>query len=175
MILYRGVFAWEEWPFNCINNLFNKKKYDSKVPGHFLTVSSMMKEEFIIDNNLLLQIDSWKKIIDVLELENTEQKNNLAGTLKKQQEGNGTELDTWEYYQNLFIQQDQAFSLMRHDISGFENLVKAYRANTNESRKKLIPPFEKLNSDIRVLEKKFYKLKADFKLDNSTVISKSKA
>ena len=117
-------------------------------------------------NNLKLkqvsrEAEGWKKILGFLQQENILQKNKLAQMLGNHHEKNGDLLEIAEQYQHQFLQQDQAFRLMWHDIAEFEKLVEEKKSDNGDS-KKISHGQKKLSEEIKTLEINFDKLKSGF-------------
>jgi hypothetical protein len=121
-----------------------------------------MEKNTIKIKQLCRQTEAWKKILGFLEQENTAQKNKLAEMLKIKEERDGDDLEADEHFQNLFLQQDQAYRLMWFDITNLEKLVEEDISGNYSHTRQIDRWQKKLNKEVGVLEKAFEKLKTDF-------------
>jgi len=117
-------------------------------------------------NNLKLkqvsrEAEGWKKILGFLQQENILQKNKLAEMLGNHHGRNGDLLEIAEQYQHQFLQQDQAFRLMWHDIAELEKLIEEKKSDNGEL-KKISHRQKNLREGIKTSEINFERLKSGF-------------
>lgn len=89
---------------------------------------------------------TWLRMLDVIQQENIELKNQLAEMIKN--DIGRKSLERAEYYQNEFLNKDTIIALLRHDI---------VRQNNTEKLKQ-----EKLRRDMDLMGKEFNRLKTEF-------------
>jgi hypothetical protein len=116
-------------------------------------------------NNLKLkqisqETEAWKKMLGFLQQDNILQKNKLAEMLGNHHAKNEDLLEIVEEYQHQFLQQDQEFRLMWHDITGLEKLSK--ENNCEVEPIEITHKLGKLRKEIKTLGINFDKLKTGF-------------
>ena len=111
--------------------------------------------------HLEFENDRWKRLVQFIQLENSYNKNRLAGVIKTS-DGLDDFLEQAEFYQNYYIQQDTHLSLLKHDLNSFGRLVEkekfldgAIAKNVHDTHNRLKREIEKLENDFHDMQGKF--------------------
>ena len=114
----------------------------------------------ISTNQLLHEVDSWKRLLEFLQVENVHMKNRLAQITREDR--NNQLLDEIERFQNLLIAEDSTISLLRHDVADQEKWVKKDIADDLALTREIGRRHRKLRKELEIAEQKFNTLKFDF-------------
>lgn len=106
------------------------------------------------------EIESWKRALAFVMEENIALKYRMGEILKNE---SGTEaIDTFEYFQNSFLKEDEMISLIRMDIYQQENLLVKEQYFDGVKVKDLLHVQNRLRNEIEKLEAYFNQLKNAF-------------
>ena len=114
----------------------------------------------ISTNQLLHEVDSWKRLLEFLQAENVFMKNRLAQITREDR--TNQLLDEIERFQNLLIAEDSTISLLRHDVADQEKWVKKEIPDDILLTRDVNRRHKKLRKDLEIAEQKFNTLKFDF-------------
>ena len=106
------------------------------------------------------EINTWKRMLGFMQEENVHLKNRLSEVLKDR--FNKELLDTVEFYQTKFIEEDEMIVLLKTKVSELENtLLNTITSNDNNDAH-LSKKIEKLRKGIDDAEKKFNSVNNNF-------------
>ena len=106
------------------------------------------------------EINTWKRMLGFMQEENVHLKNRLSEVLKDR--FNKELLDTVEFYQTKFIEEDEMIVLLKTKVSELENtLLNTITSNDNNDAL-LSKKIEKLRKGIDDAEKKFNSVNNNF-------------
>ena len=106
------------------------------------------------------EIKTWKRMLGFMQEENVHLKNRLSEVLKDR--FNKELLDTVEFYQTKFIEEDEMIVLLKTKVSELENtLLNTITSNDNNDAL-LSKKIEKLRKGIDDAEKKFNSVNNNF-------------
>ncbi|MBS1773176.1 MAG: hypothetical protein JST82_09955 [Bacteroidetes bacterium] len=89
---------------------------------------------------------TWLRMLDIIQLENIELKNQLAELVRN---GIGSKtLEKAEYYQNEFLNKDTVVALLRRDVIRYSDADNSQQG--------------KLRRDMDLMQKEFSRLKTEF-------------
>ena len=124
-----------------------------------------MPKKIVVMSELKLQqmqheINTWKRMLGFMQEENVHLKNRLSEVLKDR--FNKELLDTVEFYQTKFIEEDEMIVLLKTKVSELENtLLNTITSNDNNDAH-LSKKIEKLRKGIDDAEKKFNSVNNNF-------------
>ena len=124
-----------------------------------------MPKKIVVMSELKLQqmqheINTWKRMLGFMQEENVHLKNRLSEVLKDR--FNKELLDTVEFYQTKFIEEDEMIVLLKTKVSELENtLLNTITSNDNNDAL-LSKKIEKLRKGIDDAEKKFNSVNNNF-------------
>ena len=107
-------------------------------------------------------MESWKKILNILQQQTILQKNKLTEILKTNTENTKQITENAEQYQSRFLQQDEAIRLMANDFAEYRKLEEQSGSFDKEQLRKLNQARKKLEKETENLEMNFSKLQREF-------------
>jgi hypothetical protein len=110
------------------------------------------------------ETESWRKILDILRQETILLKNKLAEILKDNTKNSHEMVDSAEYYQSCFLQQDETIRLMSNDLADYEKLVEKGDSWNKSELRKLNQARKKIKKETENLEANFSKLQVGFNI-----------
>lgn len=137
-----------------MNFINNQQKHNKKNLGDNGSISTGTMEQEKI-NQLQIEVNTWKRLLNFFKDENVYLKNRLSDILK-----NGFHrkfLEEFENFQTKFIKQDEVISLLRNDTAELDNLLNA-GAGDNSIDKKLAH----LRNNMANYERQFFQLQLNF-------------
>lgn len=109
---------------------------------------------------LYYESDTWKRSLGFLIDENIHLKNRLIEILQTS-EDEGL-LGRAEYFHDRFIKEDERISLIRNDLTEFDNLLIREVPENGKFAKEINKKFTTLRNNILNAEKQFSELKSEF-------------
>ena len=106
------------------------------------------------------EINTWKRMLGFMQEENVHLKNRLSEVLKDR--FNKDLLDTVEFYQTKFIEEDEMIVLLKTKVSELENTLLNTILSNDSNDKLLSKKIEKLRKGIDDAEKKFNSVNNNF-------------
>lgn len=110
-------------------------------------------------NQLQMEVNTWKRILNFFKEENVYLKNRLSDILK-----NGFErkfLDEFENFQTKFIKQDELISLLRNDIAELDKLLNE-ELNSKITGNNIDKMLAHLRNNLANYERQFFQLQLNF-------------
>lgn len=111
-------------------------------------------------NHLRRETESWCRLLDYIQRENSFLKSRLADFVSD--EIRRGVLAKAEDVQNRSLSTDGLISLLKKDIGEFDNMVVTNILNDQDSWQKAITKQKKIRSELETLERSFNNLKSDF-------------
>ena len=106
------------------------------------------------------EINTWKRMLGFMQEENVHLKNRLSEVLKDR--FNKELLDTVEFYQTKFIEEDEMIVLLKTKVSELENTLLNIIISNDNNDALLSKKIEKLRKGIDDAEKKFNSVNNNF-------------
>ena len=106
------------------------------------------------------EINTWKRMLGFMQEENVHLKNRLSEVLKDR--FNKELLDTVEFYQTKFIEEDEMIVLLKTKVSELENTLSNTITSNDNNDALLSKKIEKLRKGIDDAEKKFNSVNNNF-------------
>jgi len=110
-------------------------------------------------NQLQIEVNTWKRLLNFFKDENIYLKNRLSDILK-----NGFErkfLDEFENFQTKFIKQDEVISLLRNDTAELDKLLNGY-LNAGIIDESVDKKLAHLRNNMANYERQFFQLQLNF-------------
>ena len=118
------------------------------------TISQRKMEQVKIESN------SWKRLLDFFMEETVHAKNRLSDILSNGFDRNL--LDELEDFQSQYIKQDEVISLLRHEIAELNKLLLNENQNNGINRDLIERKLENLRHNLSNSERRFYDLQLEF-------------
>lgn len=109
---------------------------------------------------LMHEADTWKRLLEFIKGENVYLKNRLAEVTREVTDP--AWLEQAEYFQNHFLSEDSAVSLLRRDVSDLESWLRREVIEDGAIIKEVRKKHKKLRADIELTEQRFSRLKSEF-------------
>jgi hypothetical protein len=109
---------------------------------------------------VLDEIESWKCLLEFLQVENSYLKNGIAKVVS--QEINRQILALAEDFQTRFMNLDEIIRLVRKDIHDFNSSIPVFSFNETTMSPEANMKLGSLRTEMEILAKRFYKLRSDF-------------
>lgn len=106
--------------------------------------------------------ESWKRILGFFREENINLKTRLSDLLKNTKENNGDFLEQLEYFQNLFLKEDEIIRFLHEEISEQDKLLLRDLYEDGELIKEVQKKQKKIRRQLENTEREFYQLKSEF-------------
>lgn len=110
-------------------------------------------------NQLQIEVNTWKRLLNFFKEENVYLKNRLSDILK-----NGFErkfLDEFENFQTKFVKQDEVISLLRNDTAELDKLLNNY-LNAGIIDESVDKKLAHLRNNMANYERQFFQLQLNF-------------
>ncbi|HSQ44858.1 MAG TPA: hypothetical protein VLM16_07660 [Ginsengibacter sp.] len=110
-------------------------------------------------NQLQIEVNTWKRLLNFFKEENVYLKNRLSDILK-----NGFErkfLDEFENFQTKFVKQDEVISLLRNDTAELDKLLNNY-LNDGIIDESVDKKLAHLRNNMANYERQFFQLQLNF-------------
>lgn len=141
-----------------MNFINNKQKHSKKNLGdNGLSSTGNMEQEKI--NQLQIEVNTWKRLLNFFKDENVYLKNRLSDILK-----NGFDrkfLEEFENFQTKFIKQDEVISLLRNDTAELDKLLNE-ELNAGVSDNSIDKKLAHLRNNMANYERQFFQLQLNF-------------
>ena len=105
------------------------------------------------------EINTWKRMLGLMQEENVHLKNRLSDVLKDR--FNKNMLDGVEFFQTNFIKEDEVIGLLKSEVAEVENILK-WDLVTDENIFPASKRMETVRNNIDAAEKDFTKINNDF-------------
>ncbi len=109
---------------------------------------------------LIHEADTWKRLLEFIQVENVYLKNRLAEVTREVTDPGW--LEQAEYFQNHFLAEDSAVSLLRRDVLDLESWLRREVIEDGAIIKEVRKKHKKLRADIELTEQRFSRLKFEF-------------
>ena len=113
-------------------------------------------------NQLQIEINTWKRLLNFFREENVCLKNRLSDILKNG--FNRKLLEEFENFQTKFIKQDEMISLLRNDAAELDKLLLNEKSGAIISDDKIDRKLDYLRTNIANSEKQFFQLQLNFNI-----------
>lgn len=123
-----------------------------------LSGTRIMQETKI--NQLQIEINTWKRLLNFFRDENVCLKNRLSDILK-----NGFDrklLEEFENFQTKFIKQDEVINFLRNDTAELDKLLLNEKSGIEISDGRIVKRLERLRNNMANSEKQFFQLQLNF-------------
>jgi hypothetical protein len=108
----------------------------------------------------LHESESWKRLLAIMQTENALLKTRLAAYLKEAT--HASQLEEAEYFQTLFVNEDEGMALLRRDLALQNKWLQRYLFEYSDLSIAGLKKQEKLRREIQAAEKNFHRLRLRF-------------
>lgn len=115
------------------------------------------------------ETDAWKRTLDYMRDENIQLKTRLSQVL--QQHSSKQLLETAEYYNTLFLNEDEILKLLRKDIIELDTMLLTPVIENENMLQNICKRHAHLRNDVEIAEKAFKNIKYQFHQDLAAVLN----